>query len=155
MGLSISEATTTRALCCFPSRTARCWGTSWSSASCSCSPDFQGVIFFCTSAQWSSLFCSPERYRTNEENRMCSWSFWQSSYFMPFSQTFILLDPVSRLVIPQVRSRISQRKWRALGEICQFLKLPGWNPLIVSQIWQIWKSIKYGLEREKKKKNIR
>lgn len=65
MGLSISEATTTRAPCCFPSRTALCCGTSCSSASCSWSPDFQGVIFFCTSAQRSSLFCSPEGFHTN------------------------------------------------------------------------------------------
>lgn len=66
VGLSISEATTSRAPCCFPSRATLCCGTSWSSASCSWMPNLQGVIFFCTSVQWSSLFCSPATYHTND-----------------------------------------------------------------------------------------
>lgn len=81
VGLSISEATTSRAPCSFPSRAALCWGTCWSSASCSWIPNLQGVIFFCTSAQRSSLFCSPARCDTGHDlwselrlwYQRCSW----------------------------------------------------------------------------------
>lgn len=62
VGLSISDATTSRAPCSLPSRAALCCGASWSSGSCSWIPNLQGVIFFCTSAQRSSLFCSPGRH---------------------------------------------------------------------------------------------
>lgn len=70
----MSEATTSSAPCSFPSRAALCCGTSWSSGSWSWIPNLQGVIFFCTSAQRSSLFCSPWRYDTvTTQSEMSLW----------------------------------------------------------------------------------
>lgn len=76
VGLSISEATTSKAPCSFPSLAALCGGTSWSSGSCSWMPSLQGVIFFCTSAQRSSLSCSPGRHKAmtvNKRNLITDW----------------------------------------------------------------------------------
>ena len=148
VGLSISDATTSRAPCSLPSRAALCCGASWSSGSCSWIPNLQGVIFFCTSAQRSSLFCSPGRYdgiTTQSEMRWHYTVFNRPAAGERRYATFVLLDPVSGLKIPQVWRRIPQRERRTLGETRQFLKLPGWNPLIISHLWQAGESVEYGL----------
>lgn len=63
--------------------------------------------------------------------------------------TFVLLDPVPRLQLPQVRAGVSQRKWQTLTETCQLLKLAGRKPLVVSHLWQTWESVKDGLWKKK------